>query len=104
MDGYDALADPAHDRHGHAVAERLVTGTIGGGLAAIVNQGVIIGEPLQALTLAWRQPSHGHLLHDSVELLATFGGGEASMHRTFSKLPTLIRADCDGIVPRAAQR
>ncbi len=60
----------AHDRHRHTVAERLITRTIGGRLAAIVNQGVIVGEPLQALTLARGQPPHGHLPHHPVEQLA----------------------------------
>src|SRR5216683_4102573 len=57
----DALSDPAHDRNRHRVAECLVTGAIGGQLAAILDQSVVVRETLQALTLARGQPAHGHL-------------------------------------------
>ncbi len=46
VDRRDALPDPAHDGHRHAVAERFVTGAIRGRLAAILDQGVIVrGKP-----------------------------------------------------------
>ena len=43
----------------------LIAWPIGGEPAAILDQGVIVGESLQALALAWGQSTHGHpLLRD----------------------------------------
>ena len=47
----DALADPAHDGDGHAVAEGLVAGAIGGGLATPWDERVIVREALEAFAL-----------------------------------------------------
>src|SRR5258707_8304033 len=64
----DALSDPAHDGNSHRVAESFVARTIGGQLAAVLDQCVIVGESLQALALARCQATHGHLRrHDSVD-------------------------------------
>src|ERR1700691_681059 len=49
----DAFPDPAHDRPRHRIAERFVAGAIGCGLAAILDQRVIVRESLQPFALAW---------------------------------------------------
>src|SRR5690606_23900645 len=51
----DAAAQPGHDRDRHTISQRLVARAIGaliGRLSAPRNQGVVVGEALQALALA----------------------------------------------------
>ncbi len=55
VDCSDPLSDPANYGHGHAVAQDLIPLGVGRGFAAQLNQGVIIGEPLESFALSWCQ-------------------------------------------------
>ena len=52
IDRSDAFPDPAHDRDRHRIAERPVAWPIGSQPAAILDQGVIVGKPLEAFALS----------------------------------------------------
>src|SRR3546814_4689703 len=54
------MENPTDHRDGHAVAERLITGSVRSGLTAVRDQRVIVGEALKALALARRQTTDGH--------------------------------------------
>jgi hypothetical protein len=56
----NSAAHPAGDRHGPAVAERLVFRAIGCGLAAVVDVEVVVGETLQARALSGCEPANLH--------------------------------------------
>jgi hypothetical protein len=56
----DALADPGHTGHGHAVAERPVLRAISRRLPAIGDVEVIVREALKSATFPRRQSSDGH--------------------------------------------
>jgi hypothetical protein len=79
IDHLDTLADPGHAGDGHAVAEGLVSGTIGSGLPAIGNQGEVVGKSLKALALAGREATNGHGLNDAVMSAATVVGVESGV-------------------------
>src|SRR5260221_14557184 len=53
-DCLDALRNPAHRRHRHAVPKRPVTWAV----LCPRYRGVVVGEPLETLALARRQTAH----------------------------------------------
>lgn len=62
FDHVNAFSDPSHDRYGHAVAQRLVTGTVRSVLLVpIWDIGVIVRESLQAFAFSWGQPADGEI-------------------------------------------
>ena len=77
-----ALADPAHDWYGLAIADRLVARAIGafiGGLAAIGDQGVVAGEALEPFALARGEATNPSIAvdHGLATTGAVFTGVEA---------------------------
>lgn len=61
LDRFNSTADPLHDGHRHRIAERLVSRSVGGRLAAPLDRREIVGKALQPLAFAGRQAADGHI-------------------------------------------